>query len=59
MKQLDLNSLFLGFFVAVMLMMSYVGYEKQFIRQNEEEYIQAGMAELHPGLFAPLYRRNK
>lgn len=59
MKNHSLSDLLLGIFLAMICAMAYFGYEKQIIRQDGEAFVHAGMAEIAPGIYTPVYRRNK
>lgn len=56
---MKLKELFVAAFVAIACLVAYVKHEHDYIRMNGELYYHAGMAELKPGIFIPVYRRLK
>ena len=53
---MNLKDLFLGIFIAMVLMVGFVKYEIK-LRMDGETFIHAGMVQLEPGIYAPVYRR--
>jgi hypothetical protein len=56
---MKLKEILLAAFIAMVILVAFVKHERNFIRMNGETYYHAGMAELQPGIFIPVYRRLK
>jgi hypothetical protein len=48
-----------GLFIGIVILVGYLRHETHYIRQNGQTYQHAGMAEIQPGIFAPVYRRTQ
>jgi hypothetical protein len=56
---MKLKDLLFAAFIAGLCLVAYVKHERDYIHMNGELYYHVGMAELQPGIFAPVYRRLK